>query len=165
VEIELIVQASEDGSVQEARCNLDRRIVVGRDPESPVQIQGPGISREHFALEEQDGRALIFDLSSNGTSVNGNRLEKGRPREIRHGDLIEIPGYQIDFKITGAVEMAPFPDMLPDRPPAIVEEAPPEKKSFLAPVTAFIGEMSFLEKLMIIVAMISFWLGLYYYTA
>ncbi len=165
MEIELIVQSSEDGSVQEARCTLDHRVVIGRDPESPVQIQGPGISREHLAIEERDGRALIYDLSSNGTSVNGSRLEKNRPREVRHGDLIEIPGYQIDFKVVDAPVAAVTPQDLPEPAPAEIAAEPEEKKSFLAPVMAFLGEMSFLEKLLIVTAIISIWLGVYYYTA
>ena len=166
MEIELYVQATADGAVQEAHCQLDRRVVVGRDLESPVQIQGPGISREHLALEEQNGRVLISDLSSNGTSVNGSRLEKGKPREIRDGDLIEIPGYQIDFKVVAApaedVEVA-LPEIV-EPPPLAIAAPPASKMAFLQPVLHILQSLSFVERLVIICAIASFWLGLYFYS-
>jgi len=169
VEIELVVQATQDGAVQNVRCPLERLVVIGRDPESPVQVQGPGISREHLGIEDNAGRILLHDLSSNGTWVNGARLEKGRPREIHEGDRIEIPGYQIDFRLPQPPVPEPPPDTqaAPAHVPAATQELPaaPAKKSFMAPVTGMLGSLSALEKLMILAAIASFSLGIYYYTS
>jgi len=169
VEIDLVIQSAQDGSVQNVHCTLDRLVVVGRDPESPVQLQGPGISREHFGIEESAGTVLLHDMSANGTWVNGARLEKGRPRDIQGTDVVEIPGYRITFKIPIVAPPAPQVTVAPTaitQIPAIQEiPAAPVKKSFLQPVTAVLASLSLLEKLLIITAVVSIWLGIYYYTS
>jgi type VI secretion system protein ImpI len=185
VEIEFVVQSTQDGAVQNVRPPGDRRFVIGRDPESPARLQGPGISREHLAVEPNAGRFFLHDLSSNGTWVNGSKVEKGQPREIREGDLIEIPGYQIDVRIGRAPAVPPPPTAVPPPPAAVPPPQPapepsfqttqkmaipdipetPAKPSLLAPVTGAISALSLLEKIMILAAIASFWLGIYYYTS
>jgi len=165
VEIELVVQSAQDGAVQNVRCVLERMLVIGRDPESPVRLQGTGISREHLSLQEDGGQLFLNDLSSNGTWLNGAKVEKGQPREIREGDVVEIPGYHIDVRVTAAPPPAAVP-----APPTLTEvssarEVPEasQKPSFLRPFTSAISALSLLEKLLIIASMASFWLGIYYY--
>lgn len=48
-----------------------------------------GVSRRHCALLRRDGRLHVVDLgSSNGTSLNGERLEPHRPYSLADGDKL-----------------------------------------------------------------------------
>ncbi len=77
-------------------------VVLGRSPDSPVPLEGPGISREHLAFHAEDSTVFITDLSANGTWVNGNQLPRNQKFRITDGDTIQLPGYEITFKIRSA---------------------------------------------------------------
>jgi DNA-binding winged helix-turn-helix (wHTH) protein len=63
--------------------------VIGRAADADVVIESPKVSRRHARVVVDGGRAVIEDLgSTNGTSVNGSRIEG--PRELLHGDEILI---------------------------------------------------------------------------
>ncbi len=71
-----------------ARIALDRPAVVGRDAECRLSLSDPRVSRRHFEILP-DGATLHFrDLqSSNGTSLNGRRVEQG---ELGLGDVVVV---------------------------------------------------------------------------
>lgn len=81
---------------------VEGQIFIGRYLSSPIPLQGVGLSRNHFALEARGDLLLVEDLSSNGTWLNGERLSPHKAQEVRHGDLIEVPGYGIAVSIPGA---------------------------------------------------------------
>jgi pSer/pThr/pTyr-binding forkhead associated (FHA) protein len=60
------------------------RMIVGRSPESPLsRICGDNISYLHAEISVENGRAFIIDTNStNGTFVDGERLEPGRPKQL-----------------------------------------------------------------------------------
>ena len=61
-------------------------VVVGRAPTSDFPIIDPTISRRHAQILRQDDRILVRDLgSSNGTYVNGERIESV---ELKTGDIV-----------------------------------------------------------------------------
>jgi len=61
-------------------------VVVGRAPTSDFPIIDPTISRRHAQILRQDDRILVRDLgSSNGTYVNGERIESV---ELKAGDIV-----------------------------------------------------------------------------
>jgi DNA-binding winged helix-turn-helix (wHTH) protein len=63
--------------------------VVGRMPESDVQIASERVSRRHAHIIVEYGRATIEDLGSkNGTFVDGRRIDG--PTELVDGDQITI---------------------------------------------------------------------------
>ena len=65
-----------------------RPLVVGRAPTSDIPIIDPTISRRHAELHSTDKGFLVRDLgSSNGTFVNGSRIDTGRAAP---GDLISF---------------------------------------------------------------------------
>jgi len=63
---------------------------IGRDPESDVPLTwDPTVSRRHAKIEMAGGEPVLTDLSSsNGTFVNGERLDG--PRAIREGDELRL---------------------------------------------------------------------------
>ena len=64
------------------------RLLVGRAPSSDVPIIDPTISRRHAELESAESGLTVRDLgSSNGTFVNGSRVQTGT---AAIGDLISF---------------------------------------------------------------------------
>lgn len=83
-------------------------ISIGRETDNDVQILAGGLSRYHAKFEFSAGSWIIRDLgSTNGTKVNGERMEGARP--ARHGDIV-IMGDQtmrIEDGAPGAVDTKP----------------------------------------------------------
>lgn len=68
-------------------------ITIGRDPNCNVVINDPQISRRHAILRISDlGKIEVVDMSSNGTSVNGNPLRKNVPYHISRKDQVTFAG-------------------------------------------------------------------------
>lgn len=108
--VQLLITHNEDSTLEAVDCELDSRLVLGRDFASPARLDGVGVSREHFALVSKTGDLLVEDLSSNGTSVNGSPMRKGEPVRLTNGDLIEVPGYKIEISWpSGQLETTAFP--------------------------------------------------------
>src|SRR5690349_14911585 len=75
-----------------------RPMIVGRAPSSDIPIIDPTISRRHAELHSTDKGFVIRDLgSSNGTFVNGSRIETGRATP---GDLISFG--KVGFRLVQA---------------------------------------------------------------
>src|SRR3712207_3776312 len=76
--------------------------VIGRDPQAAsVAIEDPEASRKHASVSASGGGLSIEDLgSTNGTFVNGERVEGTRP--LTDGDRIKI-GTTV-LEVRGAIE-------------------------------------------------------------
>ena len=70
-------------------------ITVGRDPESDVIIDNPGVSREHLRLERgSDGEYEVVDMgSANGTFLNDLPVKCKIP--LRSGDCVRFGKYTL----------------------------------------------------------------------
>lgn len=67
---------------------LHSPLVLGRAPECDLPIESEQVSRRHVRITPRDGSALVEDLgSSNGTYVNGRRVESG---ELRPGQELRL---------------------------------------------------------------------------
>ena len=55
------------------------------------------ISREHISYFLKDGNTFVVDISTNGTYINGIKLNKGEVYSIKAGDLIRF--YIEEFKV------------------------------------------------------------------
>jgi predicted component of type VI protein secretion system len=74
------------------------RIVIGRGASSDVRIPHRTISELHATVQQHGDLWQLADASStNGTSMNGQRLTAGRPKRLRDGDLIELGAYVVSF--------------------------------------------------------------------
>jgi signal transduction histidine kinase/pSer/pThr/pTyr-binding forkhead associated (FHA) protein len=61
---------------------------IGRDAANPIQLRDHEASRRHAEVHGEDGEFEIVDLqSSNGTWVNGKRVER---HTLRTGDRVQI---------------------------------------------------------------------------
>jgi pSer/pThr/pTyr-binding forkhead associated (FHA) protein len=72
-----------------ADISLDRAVVVvGRHRRCDVRVASPRVSRRHCCLALDRDGVLVRDLgSTNGTRINGRRVEEG---VLRPGDELSI---------------------------------------------------------------------------
>lgn len=76
-----------------------RPIVVGRSKKnSNLHLGFEGVSRVHAKLQYRDGVLYVTDLgSTNGTYVNGDRLDSFKDTPVHAGDTVEF--YKESFKV------------------------------------------------------------------
>ncbi len=94
---------------------IDRGVsVFGKSSTVDVNVDSPYISRRHFQIRCQDGVFLITDLdSTNGTFLNGVRLNPHQERRLRDQDRIGLAGDQVVFRFLDPVKTVTI-----DLPPA-----------------------------------------------
>ncbi|NOZ09680.1 MAG: FHA domain-containing protein [Gammaproteobacteria bacterium] len=73
-----------------------RSLSIGRDPENPITVNDPAISRRHaevFTLSTQRRDVVIKDLgSTNGTRVKGQRIER---QILEIGDVVQLGSHEL----------------------------------------------------------------------
>ena len=82
-------------------------VVVGRSLEAVLRLDSDGVSRFHARLEHSNQGVLVLsDLgSSNGTYVNGRRLE--RPEPLHDGDRVRFgprASFVVRYGVGGGAE-------------------------------------------------------------
>ncbi|WZO97383.1 FHA domain-containing protein [Isosphaeraceae bacterium EP7] len=76
---------------------------VGRQEDCQLRINSSQVSRRHCELYESKGKLMVKDLgSSNGTLVNGQKVEK--PVALKNGDTLTVG--PIKFRIDQISELA-----------------------------------------------------------
>ena len=91
------------------RVEPGREVTLGRSPECSMQLPAAGASRRHASVAWRDGRVVLRDLgSTNGTYLNGERVEEEAPLES--GDRITIGGVVIRFCCVDAGTAVSSPD-------------------------------------------------------
>lgn len=89
------------------RILLDKtNTIFGRHHSCDCQLPGKTVSREHFAIERNNGKFFLVDLESiNGTFANGERVSWV---ELKPGDTIRAGPYILLFE--EAIESGPPDD-------------------------------------------------------
>jgi type VI secretion system protein len=78
-------------------------MTIGRGPENDVVLPDPDrmVSKTHCVVEDQNGRVVIVDLSSNGTFLNYGKVPLGKaPTNLNPGDILTIGPYELVVEIT-----------------------------------------------------------------
>lgn len=71
-------------------CIEGSRVMAGRSRENDLRMHHATVSRRQFELARHGGRIWIADLfSTNGTRLNGRRLEPLVPVPLHHQDLVD----------------------------------------------------------------------------
>lgn len=85
----------------EAVLLLDAPVTrIGRDPASEVAIVSDTVSSFHATIDYRDGYFHLEDQrSTNGTWLEGRRLEPHRPARLKSGDFIRIASHEFRFLI------------------------------------------------------------------
>jgi hypothetical protein len=128
------------------RLNLAKpRLTFGRGQDNDVQLDDSTVSGQHAAIEWLPDGWTIKDLgSSNGTHVNGQRIDQ--PRALDPGDTVRLGHTELVFRTAGMVlgqdgsapgggyldmteewtpPKAPAQPVLAPRPPQPVADRPP----------------------------------------
>jgi adenylate cyclase len=81
------------------------RLVVGRecagvDEQHRLLVDDPSVSRTHLELwlDLDRDQAWLRDLSTNGTRVNGQRIERSAPVRIMPGDRVRLGAVDLQFR-------------------------------------------------------------------
>jgi adenylate cyclase len=94
------------GCPGEGSFELVDRIFVGRecagvdDSRRILLSDDLSVSRNHLEIRVDQGtsRAMVFDTSSNGTRVNGIRIERSVGVPLTSGDLVQIGDHVLEFR-------------------------------------------------------------------
>jgi diguanylate cyclase (GGDEF)-like protein len=82
------------------------QMTIGRDPAADITITDPSISRKHARVTRIDGAVTLEDLgSSNGTSVNGKKIEPGMVTTLSKEDLIKLGNSIVKYLPAGEIEI------------------------------------------------------------
>jgi len=80
------------------------RASAGAGAAQHLLLDDPAISREHFELQvAADGVALV-DRSTNGTRVNGHKVERDEPVSLSDSDFIEVGTIRMSFRSLEAAD-------------------------------------------------------------
>jgi len=81
-------------------------MIIGRDPSANISIADPSISRKHARVLRTAEGITIEDLgSSNGTSINGKKLEAGTVVALSKEDLIKLGNSIVKYLPAGEIEI------------------------------------------------------------
>jgi pSer/pThr/pTyr-binding forkhead associated (FHA) protein/uncharacterized RDD family membrane protein YckC len=84
---------------------VTRVISIGRDPSNDLVLSDSMVSRRHAILEHRENQYILRDNnSSNGTSVNGDRVDSEKP--LRDGDLVAIGSSRLLFQLDETAEVS-----------------------------------------------------------
>ena len=87
-----VVRLTYDGTSREID---EQKIVIGRSRDCDIQLADANVSRRHAELRQEGASYWIVDLgSTNGTEVNGKRVERAK---LRDGDKITLGSTEITF--------------------------------------------------------------------
>jgi two-component system cell cycle response regulator len=80
--------------------------IIGRDPSADISISDQLVSRKHAKVVRSNGQVTLEDLkSSNGTVINGNRVEAGNPILLAKEDMIKLGNMVLKFLPAGHIEI------------------------------------------------------------
>lgn len=109
---------------------------VGRSPDNQLLVNDSGVSWVHAEIFRQGNDYFIVDLgSSNGTFLNGERLQPRTPRRLNAGDTIRFGAtmfnYIPEYQATKLVNSATMPQVRDYQQPPDFKRSntPPHKKN------------------------------------
>ena len=78
------------------------KLQVGRSQATPTKLTDQSVSRVHCEIDFDGARALLVNISANGTQVNGKSIQN---HELKHGNLVRVGGTEFRYQV-GALEDA-----------------------------------------------------------
>ena len=80
------------------------REVAGAPEHQRLVVDDPSVSRNHLEIRVREhGLASVVDTSTNGTRVNGIRIERAVPTTLRSGDRLTVGSVELEFQSTSAL--------------------------------------------------------------
>src|SRR5260370_3544478 len=98
--LRLLVSAHGDPQGRVFRYDFDAdraQILLGRRGGVDVLLPHASVSLVHARIDRRgDGYQIVDDRSTNGTWLNGARLEAGQPRPLQQGDKVVIGEFVLE---------------------------------------------------------------------
>ena len=164
MDIQLFVRSKSDGAVRSYKFPAGPPVVIGRNPEAVVPLEGSALSRDHFSIEYRGGSLYVTDTSSNGTWVNGELVGRGKSKAVGVADLVEVAGYEINYKLAGEPAQSDTKATPPAISPSQSAASPaPAWLGFLDPARKFVGPFGRAEKLAVVLILCAAALTLIYF--
>jgi serine/threonine protein kinase len=90
-------------------------VQVGRSQAATHRLTDPAVSRVHCEIEAKDGTAVLHNISTNGSVVNGETVTE---RVLQHNDTIRIGNSEMRFCAAqpGEASTAMIPSPVPGAP-------------------------------------------------
>ena len=86
-------------SAQFSAAQLQSGVTIGRASENTLTVTARDLSRRHASLSLEGRKMMLTDLgSSNGTKVDGRRLESNGPVQVNTNSKIELGGIALVLK-------------------------------------------------------------------
>lgn len=93
------------GTPGERTVPIPERLFVGRecagiDDDHRLVLSDETVSRQHLEirLDHEEDRAVVLDMSTNGTRINGVRIERAVPVPVRPGDRLQVGETLLEFR-------------------------------------------------------------------
>ena len=93
------------GTAEARTVPIDDLVVIGRecsgvDARHRLILDDEAVSRRHveLRLDRDEDRAWVFDTSTNGTRLNGHRIERASDVAIRPGDRLTVGDSELEFR-------------------------------------------------------------------
>ena len=102
-------------------------LILGRGEDADIQLDHDSISRRHAELCIQGDHPILTDLnSSNGTYLNGNKIEANIPIALTVGDIVYFGMGDDELEVL-RIAIAPSPER---DAPSPERDAPPQTPGF-----------------------------------
>jgi class 3 adenylate cyclase len=93
------------GGRYERTVRVNERVHIGRecagiDASRRILVDDPSVSRDHAEVQVVSGSAFLVDHSTNGTRVNGRRVERGERVPLLDGDRLTVGDVDIVLRAT-----------------------------------------------------------------
>src|SRR4051794_753473 len=94
---------AEPGTPSERLVPIHGRIHIGREcagvePSRRFLVDEESVSRDHAEIRVDAGGVVLVDTSTNGTRLNGRRIERGERVPLVDGDRITVGHVEIVFR-------------------------------------------------------------------
>ncbi|SHH01398.1 type VI secretion system-associated FHA domain protein TagH [Marivita hallyeonensis] len=123
-------------------------LTVGRGPANDLTLPDPDrvLSKNHFVIEDHNGRVVIVDFSTNGTFLNYSKVPLGRtPTTLNNGDVLSVGAYELVVEIGD--DLPDLDDLLAPAP-GVAEPTAPASSDPLDVLDSPAGEGDFLDDLL-----------------
>ncbi|MGK9169331.1 type VI secretion system-associated FHA domain protein TagH [Inquilinus limosus] len=124
-------------AVRDSRSFDQCGLTIGRDVDNDWVLEDPSrfLSKSHCFIDYVDGHYVLFDLSTNGTFLNGGATPIGRSNSVvlSDGDRITLGDYQFLVRLSGTDAPAASHSIDIDDPMASPFGVDPRRESSMPP--------------------------------
>ncbi len=104
-------------------------MVIGRSASATLQLEDPTLSRIHALVQKDGDRWFLVDKSSNGTWLDGRKIDADLPAQIGPASVATLGDFQLQFKLASRAAVAGATMRGPAPAPAPVPLEPPPSSS------------------------------------